>query len=148
MDEAPGTRPGLIPQAHGGALTPAWTREQAIENGKKGNKKGKGYSLRTALARRLKAKRPDGSRPWDDALTAFVEKLLEGDVRALELALNHVDGPLIQEKRVLTANAKDILEGLAIRADGDRRGQGELPPIAVESESVQPIQAPDRSESS
>jgi hypothetical protein len=112
---------------------PAWNRETAREAGLKGGKARKAYTLRGALARKLKARRPDGTRPWDDALAAFVQKLLDGDVRAIELAMQSVDGPQATQRKVEHTIARDLL----IRPDGDARGriidaapQAELPPSA------------------
>jgi hypothetical protein len=85
----------------------------------KGNKVKRTYTLRGALAKRLKARRPDGTRPWDDALTAFVQKLCEGDPRAIELAMSAVDGPQATLKRHEHSVSRDLL----IRPDGDKRGR-------------------------
>ena len=92
--------PDLTPEQRRLAnLRPPWTREEATVASRKGNKTKRTYSLRGALSKRLKARRPDGTRPWDDALAAFVDKLLSGDPRAIELAMNAVDGPQVATKR-------------------------------------------------
>lgn len=67
------------------------------------------YSLRGALARRLKAKRPDGTRPWDDALAGFVEKLMSGDPRAIELAMDAVDGKQESVKKHVHAVSRELV---------------------------------------
>jgi hypothetical protein len=128
-NQEPGTRPG---HNGGGRLQPPWTREEASEKGRKGAKAKRAYTLRGALSRRLKARLADGSRPWDGALDALVEKLLEGDVRAIELALNHVDGPLVQRREV------DRLERrqLVILPSSDPRAEALEAPQVVDAQAV------------
>ena len=111
-----------------------------------GGKAKKSYTLRGALARKLKARRADGTRPWDAALDAFVTKLLDGDVRAIELAMQSVDGPQVQKRettktsrlivsprleqpRVVDASVSDNSEYVALppKSDGAVTGDGALP---------------------
>lgn len=126
MDENPGYRTG--PNG-GGRLIPPWTPEQQLEAARKGGRAKKAYSLRGALARKLKARRADGTRPWDSALDAFVEKLLSGDVRAIELAMESVDGPQPIKREVTHGISRDLL----IRPDGDLRGVESVPVLPASS---------------
>lgn len=137
MAETPGSVPGesINPDRSKRGLQnlrPPWTPEEQLEAARKGGKARKAYSLRGALARKLKARRADGTRPWDAALDAFVEKLLQGDVRAIELAMQSVDGPLQTAKTVTTTTRE-----LVIRPDGDRRGMV-TESVSVETAQVQP----------
>lgn len=133
--ESAGNRP-VDPKYRG--LRPPWNKEEQLEAARKGGRARKAYTLRAALGRKLKARRADGSRPWDDALDALVEKLLEGDVRAIELALNHVDGPLVQRREV------DRLERrqLVILPSSDPRAEALASPQVVDAQAVTTDQPP------
>lgn len=111
-------------------LAPPWTSETAKAASEKAVKVKKTYTLRGALARRLKARLPDGTRPWDKIMDALVMKCLEGDVRAIDLAILSADGPQATARTVTHGISRDLL----IRPDGDLRG--------VESTPVLPVSAP------
>lgn len=97
------------------------------------------YSLRGALARRLKAKRPDGTRPWDDALAGFVEKLMSGDPRAIELAMDAVDGPQASVKKHVHAVSRELV----IRAQQPRAVEpAPTPELPQASDAPRPASEP------
>ena len=97
-------------------------------------------------AYKLRDEDADFAAAWDAALDAFVTKLLDGDVRAIELAMQSVDGPQVQkhettktsrlivsprleQPRVVDASVSDNSEYVALppKSDGAVTGDGALP---------------------
>jgi hypothetical protein len=109
------------PGAHGGGLlVPPITKETAAEMGRKGGSKPKKLSLTGCITRELRRLAPDGSGERNMTLVAraLVTACRAGDVGAIKLALDRVDGP--QERTVRTVSES---RSLLVRPDGDQRGR-------------------------